>query len=104
MYSQVEHIDMSKEKIKKEVLEMKIKIDERFKEEVYNELQEKRREVDKMKNKFIEGKCSDYALSGKIDFYEKEISYLEGRLTTLELIESGCFYTIVNNEGVEAYV
>ena len=27
---------------------MKIKIDERFKEEVYNELQEKRREVDKM--------------------------------------------------------
>lgn len=83
---------------------MKIKIDERFKEEVYNELQEKRREVDEMKNKFIEGKCSDYALSGKIDFYEKEISYLEGRLTTLELIESGCFYTIVNNEGVEAYV
>ena len=51
---------------------------------------------------------NDLALPEKIskeeEIYEKEISYLEGRLTTLELIESGCFYTIVSNEGVEAYV
>ena len=96
------NIETRERENKKEVLGMKIKIDERFKEEVYNELQEKRRKVDEMKNKFIEGKCSDYALSGKIDFYEKEISYLEGRLTTLELIESGCFYKDIIEAGEEA--
>ena len=45
-----------------------------------------------------------YVIDTQIKDLEREISYLEGRLTTLELIESGCFYTIVNNEGVEAYV
>ena len=52
---------------------------------------------------FLEGKCGDYALSGRIDYYEKEIWYLKGQLSTINLIEKGCFVEVVN-EGVEAYV
>jgi hypothetical protein len=82
---------------------MRVKIDKRWKNDLTKKLEEKRAEVAKMRSEFIEGKCGDYALSGKIDFYENEIQYLEGKLSAISLIEEGCFYEIVSEDG-KAYV
>ena len=82
---------------------MKIEINKKWKEEIAKDIEKKEKEVEEMRNEFLEGNCGDYTLSGKIDYYEKEIWYLKGQLNTINLIEKGCFVEVVN-EGVEAYV
>ena len=82
---------------------MKIEINKKWKEEIAKEIEKKEKEVEEMRNEFLEGNCGDYTLSGRIDYYEKEIWYLKGQLNTINLIEKGCFVEVVN-EGVEAYV
>ena len=82
---------------------MKIEINKQWKEEIAKDIEKKEKEVEEMRNEFLEGNCGDYTLSGKIDYYEKEIWYLKGQLNTINLIEKGCFVEVVN-EGVEAYV
>ena len=82
---------------------MKIEINKQWKEEIAKDIEKKEKEVEEMRNELLEGNCGDYTLSGKIDYYEKEIWYLKGQLNTINLIEKGCFVEVVN-EGVEAYV
>ena len=82
---------------------MKIEINKQWKEEIAKDIEKKEKEVEEMRNEFLEGNCGDYTLSGRIDYYEKEIWYLKGQLNTINLIEKGCFVEVVN-EGVEAYV
>ena len=54
---------------------MKIKINKQWKEEITKDIEKKEKEVEEMRNELLEGKCGDYALSGRIDYYEKEIWY-----------------------------
>ena len=82
---------------------MKIEINKQWKEEIAKDIEKKEKEVEEMRNEFLEGNCGDYTLSGRIDYYEKEIWYLKGQLNTINLIEKGCFVEVVN-EGVKAYV
>lgn len=82
---------------------MKIEINKQWKEEIAKDIEKKEKEVEEMRNEFLEGNCGDYTLSGRIEYYEKEIWYLKGQLSTINLIEKGCFVEVVN-EGVEAYV
>ena len=47
---------------------MKIEINKKWKEEIAKDIEKKEKEVEEMRNEFLEGNCGDYTLSGKIDY------------------------------------
>ena len=80
---------------------MKIEINKKWKEEIENKIEETNKLINEMFEEYV--KSCEAGLRGRIAFYEKEVQYLRGQLTAIELIEEGCFVEGIS-EGGKAYV
>ena len=80
---------------------MRIEISKEWKERTKNEIEKNKKIRDEKFEEYL--KTFDNRLRGSIDFYEKEIEFLKGKLFAIELIEQGCYVEGVNTEvNIEA--
>ena len=68
---------------------MRIEINNKWKEEMINEIEKNKKIIDGKYEEFL--KTHNAELLGSIDFYERENQYLRGKLDVIKLIEQGCF-------------
>jgi len=79
---------------------MRVKINQKWKTEIVEEISKLEKIVENLFDEHLKDICNP-KIEGKLEYYKRELSFLRGRLSAIEVIEAGCFYEIVSDEEVK---
>ena len=76
---------------------MRVKISQKWKAEIVEEINKVKDKTEKLFDEHLKDICNG-EIEGKLEYYKRELHFLRGKLSAIELIEAGCFYEIVADE------